>query len=248
MKILILAAGYGTRLYPLTKDKPKPLLTINTKPLLNHLIDKFRDIDSAQEIIVVTNAKFFGSFKDWAKENDDFPIPISILDDGTSTPETRLGSIGDICFALKETSINDDLVVLGGDNLFDYDLDKFFDFSKQRADKVTVGLFDIVDKQKASCFGVAAVDEDQNVVMFKEKPQHPESSLIAMCLYYLPKNTFSFIREYIAQGGKQDLAGDYIGWLCDQKRLCGFQFQGRWYDIGNVEAYHQAQKDFGVGV
>ncbi|MDP8266141.1 MAG: nucleotidyltransferase family protein [Candidatus Aceula meridiana] len=244
MKVLILAAGYGTRLYPLTKEKPKPLLPISEKPILNYLIEKFQDASLVSEIITVTNDKFYDIFNAWAKENKDFPVKLTVVSDGTKTPDDRLGSIGDIRFVVEKEKIEEDLLVIGGDNLFDYDLDDFLKFSGENSDKVTVGLYDIKEIAQASKFGVAAIGENKKVVSFYEKPAEPKTSLIAMCLYYFPKNTMALIDKYITEGGKQDRAGDYIGWLCGQDLLCGFQFEGKWYDIGSIEAYNEAQEEF----
>ena len=196
------------------------------------------------EIITVTNDKFYDYFNAWAKENESFPVKLTVVNDKTKTPDDRLGSIGDIRFVVEKERIEEDFLVIGGDNLFDYDLDDFLKFSSENSDKVTVGLYDIKEIAQASKFGVAAIDKNKNVISFDEKPAEPKTSLIAMCLYYLPKSTFALIDQYIAVGGKQDRAGDYIGWLCAQNRLCGFQFEGKWYDIGSIEAYNEAQQDF----
>lgn len=245
MKVLILAAGYGTRLYPLTKDKPKPLLEIAAgKPLINYLIEKVRTAQDLTEVYVVTNDKFYEKFSAWASDCGHFGIKITVVNDGTTTPENRLGSIGDIDFVVRTQNIQEDLLVIGGDNLFDFQTEKFFMLAKSQPQKVTLGVYDICHISEAKKFGVVAMGTDHIVTSFEEKPAQPKSSLIAMCFYYMPKATFPLIQQYVNSVGKLDLAGDYIRWLCEQKRLCGFQFLGSWYDIGSLEAYHQAQKDF----
>lgn len=245
MKVLILAAGYGTRLYPLTKDKPKPLLAIeDNKPLINYLIDNVQGAKDLNEIYVITNDKFYGKFQEWADAYKNAPEKITIVNDGTTTPEGRRGSIGDIEFTISKYKVDEDILVIGGDNLFDFKADKFFDFAFANTNKVTIGLYQIKDINEAKKFGVAAMDDKGAVTSFEEKPQNPKSNLIAMCFYYMPKDTLPLIGKYIQGGGKVDLAGDYIKWLCEQNRLCGFQFQGSWYDIGSLEAYHEAQADF----
>jgi len=245
MKVLILAAGYGTRLYPLTKDRPKPLLTIEPKkPLINYLVERVADLKGLTEIFVVSNDKFFGQFQQWAKSFSHLSASITIINDGTKTPEDRLGSIGDIDFTVRGRKVAEDILVIGGDNLFDFNIDKFFAFAITQKEKVTLGVFDIKHIDMAQKFGVVAMDKAQIVTHFEEKPAKPKSSLIAMCFYYMPKATLPLIQDYIAKGGKLDLAGDYIRWLCEQKRLCGFQFSGSWYDIGSLEAYHEAQEAF----
>ena len=245
MKVLILAAGYGTRLYPLTKDKPKPLLDIEEgKPLINYLVEKVYRAKGLSEIFVVTNDKFYEKFSLWAKSCTQFGVPITIINDGTTTPENRLGSIGDIDFVVRGQKVQEDLLVIGGDNLFDFKTDDFFALATKEAQKVTLGVYNIHHMEEAKKFGVVALNAEHIVTSFEEKPAQPRSSLIAMCFYYMPSATLSLIQKYIHEGGKLDLAGDYIRWLCEQKRLCGFQFSGSWYDIGSLEAYHQAQADF----
>lgn len=248
MKVLILAAGYGTRLYPLTKDRPKPLLPIEeNKPLINYLIENVRSAKGLNEIYVITNAKFYSKFNEWAVSYKNPPAKITVVNDGTTTPEGRRGSIGDIDFTIRTYNINEDILVIGGDNLFDFKTDKFFGFALTQQDKVSIGLYQIKDIDEAKKFGVAAMDAKGIVTSFEEKPAVPKSNLIAMCFYYMPQKTLSLIDQYIKSGGKVDLAGDYIRWLCEQKRLCGFQFQGSWYDIGSLEAYQEAQQDFTNG-
>jgi glucose-1-phosphate thymidylyltransferase len=244
MKALVLAAGYGTRLSALTKDTPKPLLEVQGKSLVNYLLDKIRDLESLDEVIVVTNNKFYDAFCDWAKRQDDFPSPIQVVNDGTNTPEDRLGSIGDIDFVLNHKRIDDDLIVLGGDNLFDYDLGAYIQYAQKRQDAVTIGLYDIADYEQAKLFGVVAVDDNQKVIRFEEKPAQPSSTLVAMCFYYLPRRTLPLVRKYLDEVQKSDTAGDYIRWLCAQNEVYGYTFTGTWYDIGSIESYKEAQEKF----
>jgi glucose-1-phosphate thymidylyltransferase len=193
---------------------------------------------------VITNDKFYGKFEAWARGYKKAPVKITVINDGTTTPEGRRGSIGDIDFTVKTQKISEDILVIGGDNLFNFQTGQFFDFAISQKDKVTIGLYQIKDVNEAKKFGVVAVDVNRAVTSFEEKPEQPKSNLIAMCFYYMPTDTLPLITQYIAEGGKVDLAGDYIKWLCEQKRLCGFQFKGSWYDIGSLEAYKEAQDDF----
>lgn len=245
MKALILAAGYGTRLYPLVTDTPKPLLPVADKPLINHIIEKLIGLLNLEELLVVSNEKFFANFVQWAdKTQKEFPVPIRIVNDGTTTPENRLGSVGDIDFSIRSLNISDDLFVLGGDNLFDYPLADFVAFASARKTAVSVGLYDIHNLKEATMYGVVELNATHKVVSFEEKPANPKSTLISMCCYYFPKTTLSYLGEYKKASGKMDKAGEYIHWLSQQKEVYGFKFFGKWYDIGSIESYKEAQEKF----
>ncbi len=244
MKGLILAAGYGTRLYPLTVDKPKPLLPLNERCLIDYLVDKlFNLFEPLEELLVVTNNKFYKNFIEWS-EKKELSFPLTIINDGTTSPEDRLGSVGDIHFVVKKSSMAGDLLVMGGDNLFDEGLEEFLKFCSDKKPHVTIGVYDIQNKEEAKRFGVVSIDKNNRVVDFQEKPDNPASSLIAMCLYYFPSETLGYLEEYLHISQKLDKAGDYIRWLAQHKGVYAFRFSGKWYDIGSKESYDQAQQDF----
>lgn len=244
MKVLILAAGYGTRLYPVIKDTPKPLLPIAGQPLINHTLKKLRTISGLKELLVVTNDKFHGHFQAWARSQKSFPAPVTILNDGTTSPENRLGSIGDIQFVLQRQSVQDDLLIVGGDNLFDFNLRDYLAFAKVKCPRVSIGLYDIRNIKEATQFGVVELGRGQKIISFEEKPPQPRSTLIAMCCYYLPEKSIPLIDQYIRQTRKTDKAGDYIQWLTKDHAVYGFTFQGKWFDIGSLEAYREADREF----
>ncbi len=246
MIALILAAGYGTRLYPVVRDTPKPLLPIADRTLIDFLMDKVKGLPDLSRVVVVTNEKFHGQFVEWAKGYASWAAPVEVVNDGTRTPEERLGSVGDIRFVIQQCGIDEDLLVLGGDNLFDYALDDFVAQARVSADQVTIGLYDIGDREAAKNFGVVELAEDTGRVMtFEEKPAAPRSTLIAMCSYYFPRASLDLIETYIQQTRNTDKAGDYIHWLTVYHGVCGVQFEGQWYDIGSVKALREAQKAFG---
>ncbi len=245
MKVLILAAGYGTRLYPIVKDTPKPLLKIHGTPLIDYLVEKVKDFKGLSEILVVTNNKFYADFCKWSKGFSGLQAKVTVVNDGTNTPDDRLGSIGDIEFVLEHQNIQEDLFVLGGDNLFDYRLDEFVVFSQTQSPNVSIGLYDIKQKDEATRFGVVELcPNSRKVLSFEEKPAQPRSTLIAMCSYYFPHASLGLLREYLDETQKADKAGDYIHWLVAKKEVYGFQFEGSWYDIGSVESLKEAQSKF----
>lgn len=243
MKALILAAGYATRLYPLTKDFPKPLLRVGNRAIIDYIIEKLERIEEIDEVIIITNDRFIPHFNDWSggiKSNK----KIKVLNDLTKTENDKRGAIGDISFAIEKEKLNDDILVIGGDNLFDWYLDDFVQFAKAKNSSI-IGAYDIKDKNAAKKYGVVKIDKENKIIDFKEKPDNPESSLVAMCLYYFPKEKLNFIKEYLlTKTDKKDATGFYIDWLSKKNTVYGFTFGGNWFDIGHHDFYAQAKKIF----
>ena len=242
MKVLILAGGYGTRLASVIKDTPKPLISVNNRPLIDYIILSLKNLSCLEEIVVVTNNKFSSHFQTWSLTHKD--CKIRVVNDGTNTPEERLGSVGDIDFVWKREKELSDWLIVGGDNLFDQDLKAYMDFSFLKSPAISIGVYDIHDKIAATKFGVIGLDQNNRVISFEEKPSVPKFSLITMCLYYFPKETIIYLSEYLSQSKALDAAGSYIQWLSQKKDVYGFQFNGKWYDIGSVESLNEAQKYF----
>ena len=244
MKALILAAGYATRLYPLTKEYPKPLLKVSHKPIIDYIIDKLEVIDDIDEIIVVTNRKFISLFKKWSQELRG-QKRITLIDDLTKDLHTRRGAIGDMNFAIDKRQIKDDLLVIGGDNLFDGNLNEFLFFAKDNKPNPVIAVYDIKDIHNAVKYGVVKLDRRNKVIDFKEKPKIPSSTFVAMCLYYFPKERLGLIKEYLnTKADKHDATGLYIDWLRKKVTVYGFIFSGRWYDIGDYKFYSEAREKF----
>ena len=242
MKVLILAAGYGTRLYPLTINLPKALISINEKPLLNIILDKVSSLEkefSIEKITVLTNNRFYQHFLDWRQE---YKFAVDIYNDGTNSPQDRLGAIGDINFFVTQNKIKDDLLILGADNIFDWGLDGFIRFSQNQRPYPTLCLVDIEDKKKAQNFGVVKLDEYSKVVDFKEKPQFPESTMVATCIYFFPRESLNFIAEYVRAFPHSDASGKYIEWLAKKAKVYGYPLKGLWLDIGHKEELEKAKK------
>ncbi len=246
MKAIILAAGYATRLFPLTRNIPKPLLHVTPdKTVIDFIVDDLVNSVSLDEIIVVTNDKFYSDFCNWASKMKS-GCPVSVLNDGTKNNNDRLGAIGDIIFALDKKKIDSDLIIIGGDNLFDRGFKKFFKFALSNRDSASLGLFDIGDKNEATHFGVVDVDSGNKVVSFEEKPKHPKSSLVATCLYYFPKATLGLLRQYVKDPSTiKDAPGNYMRWLMKKSIVYGFVLsRGHWYDIGHLDSYKEVVKQY----
>ena len=244
MKALILAAGYATRLYPLTKEYPKPLLDVGGRPIIDYIIDKLGKIEAVDEIIVITNNKFIGQFKNW-KIKLHSQKEISLVDDLTKSHSDRRGAIGDMDFAINNAGITEDLLVVGGDNLFEDDLNDFLSFTRLHRSYPVIGVYNIKSKTKAQNYGVIRLDQKNKIIDFQEKPDKPKSALVAMCLYYFSKERLGLVREYInTRRDKHDATGLYIDWLRKQMPVYGFIFNGYWYDIGHHQFYNEAREKF----
>jgi glucose-1-phosphate thymidylyltransferase len=244
MKALILAAGYGTRLYPLTKNQPKPLLKIGSKLMIEHIIDKINEVKEITDILIITNDKFYPNFVDWSKKFKQTEKNIAILNDKTKTNEERLGAVGDIYFAIKETKIDDDILVIGGDNLFEFSLKSFFDFSR-RNKRSAIAVRDLGQKQKlAKKFGVVEVDKNNKLISFEEKPETPKSTLASTCCYLFTKEDIQEFKKCLEENKKPDNTGDFIRYLSEKKPVYAFIFKERWFDIGSIEQLEEANKTY----
>lgn len=245
MKALILAAGYAVRLYPLTRQYPKPLLKISGSAIIDYILDKIECLDEIDEIIIVTNSKYFLLFKKWAAKKKTAK-KISLIDDLTSTPQNKRGAIGDMDFSINNSAkIKDDLLVIGGDNLFGGSLRGFLSFAKKIRNYPVIGIYDIEDLKQANKYGVVKLDKNNKVIDFKEKPKVPKSSLVAMCLYYLPKSKLKSVKEYLdSKNNRSDATGFYVDWLSRNYSVFGFVFKQQWYDIGDRVFLNKAKEKF----
>jgi len=244
MKALLLAAGYATRLYPLTLDKPKALLEVAGKPIIDYILDDIKRVREIDGVYVVTNHKFFANFTAWAAKKDK-AFNIKILDDGTFSNDDRLGAIGDIDFAIKKEGVKDGLLVVGADNIFDAELLDFIKFAGSKKNPNCVGLFDLADRKLAIQYGVVSVDDNSKVTDFQEKPKKPKSTLVSTCIYYFPSEKLGLFSKYLSgDGNSKDASGNYIKWLKDNDSVYGYVLGGRWFDIGDMQSYKKADMEF----
>ncbi|MBU1998357.1 MAG: nucleotidyltransferase family protein [Candidatus Omnitrophota bacterium] len=239
MKALILAAGYGTRLYPYVKNYPKPLLKVNNRPIVDYLLDKLKNVEGLSDISVVTNALYFGYFDKW-KEKSSLKSKIHIINDHTHSSKDKLGAIRDMNLVFKKEGLSEDYLVLGGDNFFEEPLTDFVKFARKRKPAVTVGLYDLKSKSEATHYGVVSVDRNNKVKEFLEKPARPKSSRIATCVYYFPRSKLKLVEKYLDSGKEFfDNIGAYIRWLVENDLVYGYIFKKLWVDIGRIETYRK---------
>lgn len=242
MKAIILAAGYATRLYPLTENMPKALLNVCRKPILEHLLDAFTGEKEIDEIHIVSNARFFQQLSDWAKNvQHQYPQKIVVWNDGTTSNDNRLGAIGDIMFVLEKANIDDDLFVAASDNLLSAPLgDYFSDFRHHGCDLLLVGKLD--DPEERKRYAILELDEMNRVIGLEEKPEQPKSDIAAYAEYIYARETLPLFKQYIKEGNNPDSPGHFPEWLYKRKEVRAFLYGGQCVDIGTVKMYNEIQE------
>ncbi|MDP7180722.1 MAG: nucleotidyltransferase family protein [Candidatus Woesearchaeota archaeon] len=239
MKCIILAAGYATRLYPLTLNKPKPLVEVAGKPMIEHILNRVEETKDIDKVFIVTNDKFYNHFNEWLN-NYSSNKEIKIINDHTKTNEDRLGAIGDIDFVINGENIKDDILVIAGDNLFEFNLNQLEDFFKEKKAS-TIALFDIVDKSKAAKkYGIIELDNNNKIVGLEEKPKNPKTSIISTACYIFSKEDIDELAKCIKENHQPDNLGDFIKYLSEKKDVFGLIFKEKWFDIGSHEELEEA--------
>jgi glucose-1-phosphate thymidylyltransferase len=243
MKAVILAGGFAKRMWPLTENQAKALLPVAGKPIINYILSKLEETEEISDIFVSTNAKFESQFRGWINgiatgKN------LKLVVETPKTEERKLGAIGGLKFLIESENLDDDLLVIAGDNLFEFDLRKFVSHCDGCRDPV-VAFYDIGDKEKIrNKFGVALLDKNNMVREFQEKPADPKSTLISTCIYLIPREDLKLIDEYLADDNNPDAPGFFIQWLNSRKPIRGFVFDEKWFDIGSFDLYDAAKKEF----
>lgn len=245
MKLLILAAGYATRLYPLTRDNPKPLLPIAGRPMIEHVLDRLLPAGPPGQVFVVTNAKFAGHFERWAARYcvGKPALDLTVVNDGTSNETNRLGAIGDLHFVLTHEAVDDDLMVVAGDNLFSEPLDDFGRYCRETRRPV-LALYDVGDLELIKKYNAIDLDAEGRVTHFEEKPASPHSTLTGIALYFYPREVLPLIHQYMAEGNNPDQPGRLIEWLYPRVPVLTWRVPGHWYDIGSFAQLEEADRIF----
>lgn len=245
MKLIVLGAGYATRLYPLTLNQPKPLLPVAGKPMMEHVLDNLMPIDEIDEIFVVTNAKFADHFQKWADayKTGNKTRPIRIVNDRSTDDSNKLGAIGDMKLVISSADVADDIIVVGGDNLFSQSLAAFGDFCCERKAPV-LGVYDVGNLEEIKKYNAIEIDAEDRITFFEEKPAQPKSTLTGIALYYYPSNSLPLIDQYIAEGNNPDQPGRLVQWMYTRTAFYVWRVPGIWFDVGAKETLEEANRIF----
>lgn len=241
MKCLILAAGYATRLYPLTENFPKPLLEVKGKTILDWLLDDIDESEKINEYVIISNNKFVKHFEKWAKEKE-LSAPVTVLNDGSNDNDSRLGAVADIKFAIDSLNIDDDILVIAGDNVLDFSLCRFIEyFESKKAPCVMRYYEDRLEKLRKT--GVASIEDDV-IVKMEEKPAEPKSNWCIPPFYAYPKETIPQIEQGIKDGCKTDAPGSFVTYLAEKQKVYAMEMPGKRYDIGDIKSYEEVNESY----
>ena len=245
MDVIILAAGYATRLYPLTLDRAKPLLEVAGKPMIEWVLDNLANVPGLGTIYIVTNDKFANDFQTWTDryQHRQSELKFKVINDGSKSDDDKLGAIGDINFVIiRESLSKSDLLIVAGDNLFSESLAGFVEYANKT--EATVAVYDVGDLEKIKKYGNITIDSHGVITHFEEKPKKPQSTLAAIALYYYSCEIISLVTTYLAAGNNPDQPGRFVQWLYTRKPVKTFQIKGKWLDIGSKETLEEANGIF----
>lgn len=241
MKCILLCAGYATRLYPLTENFPKALLEIHEgKPLLNYTIDEINQLEEIDEIFLVTNERFYQYFQEWVEKLNN-KKPIIVINDHTTSNDDRLGAIGDIQYTINMKNISDDIMIILGDNLFDFHLRQIMDFYYKKKSPVVGGQYES-DQNLLTRLGVIESDENGRIIGFEEKPHIPKGNIKSLGIYLYPQYIVSVLKQYLEEGNKPDAPGYFLNYLYQREPVYVFSFEGNWFDVGTHEALQEVRE------
>ena len=238
MQCVLLAAGYATRLYPLTENMPKALLKLGEKTILDMVVDKIEEVESVENIYIVTNEKFFTHFSMWSG-NRKSSKKIKVINDHTTSNDNRLGAIGDLKYVIDLESIDDEILVMASDNIFDFSLNDFADMYREKKSDM-ICAHTIENKNDLHSMGVVELDENGKVLSFEEKPENPKSDLGVPPFYLYKKETLPLIDTYLKEGNNPDAPGHFIPWLINKNDVYAYVFDAVRIDIGTPESYYDA--------
>ncbi|MBD3309808.1 NTP transferase domain-containing protein [Candidatus Woesearchaeota archaeon] len=242
MKAIILAGGFAKRLWPLTKDKPKHLLKVADRYIIDYCMEKISEVPQIDEVILSTNARFAPNFREWMEglENNK---KLTLLEEPALEEGQKFGSIGALKWLLEKTGLDDDVLIYGADNIFEFSLNDLIKVFNQKKASV-LGIYDIRSLEEAKKFGCVEVDENDRIIDFLEKPPEPKTTIVSTAVYLFKREDIGLIRRYVEEGHDPDKMGNFVDWLRKEKDVYAFIFGGRWFDIGSFELLEEADKYF----
>lgn len=240
MKAIVLAGGYAKRLWPLTKERAKPLVDINGRPIISYILDKLEKSKHIKEIIISTNAKFEEDFKKWLSTQR-FRKPVKIVVENSNHEGEKLGAVGGLDFVLGNQNIRDYVLVIGGDNLTSVDIDKMIGDCKKKK-RTVVAVYDLKKLDDVKKFAEVVYDKNRKIVEFIEKPENPKRTVIATCCYIFPRGVQKKIKEYILDGNNKDAPGFFLEWLSKREDVFAYVFDEYWFDIGDHTTLEKARE------
>ena len=243
MKNIVIAAGYATRLGELTKNFPKPLLKIGENTILGRMLDDIDQIPEIDEHIIITNHKFAPIFEEWASDNF-YSKPITIIDDGTETNDTRLGAVCDLLFAMEQLDINDDMLVVAADNLLFFSFSEFVEFAKEKGTSCIM-CHEQPSIEKLQRTGVVEVDENMRVLGMEEKPQQPKSYWAVPPFYIYLKGDLELVRHSVENGCGKDAPGNLAHYMVEHTIMHAWPMSAGRFDIGSLDTYYEAVEKYG---
>ncbi len=248
MKCLILAAGYATRLYPLTENFPKPLLTVKDqqhnieKTILDWLVDDLAASERIDEFVIISNHRYWQHFEDWKEKKErDTGIRVTVLDDGTDSNDNRLGAVKDIEFAIEKLDIQDDILVVAGDNVLDFSLTSLLDYEQEKRTSCIMRYYEASVEKLRKC-GVVLCNKDDLILDMEEKPAEPKSHWCCPPFYYYTKADTGLVKKGIEDGCGTDAPGSFMAWLCGHTPVHAMKMPGKRYDIGDIKSYEEVQQ------
>ena len=244
MIAILLAAGYATRLYPLTKDKPKSLLPLGDRLIIDHIMDSIDSIEDITSVVLITNDRFADQFEEWASSLDrEGKAPLTIVNDGSTNDSNKLGAIGDLKYTIDKLSIDDDVCILAGDNIFTYDIREMYRFFKEK-DAPTLVAISVPDREQLTHLAVAVLGDDGRILDMEEKPAEPKSEWGIYATYFYGRDILPMIDTYLDEGNSPDAPGNFPAWLYKRMPVYAYKGDGECIDIGTLENYEKTCREY----
>ncbi|MDG6224143.1 MAG: nucleotidyltransferase family protein [Candidatus Thermoplasmatota archaeon] len=241
MDVIVLAGGFAKRMWPLTKDMPKQLLPVAGRPMLDHTIRPILAMRELERLFVSTNERFSGQFREFLDGYGDERIELFV--EPSHGEEQKLGAIGGLGYLIRERGLSRDTMIVGGDNLFEFTPSEPLEFFRSR-NKDIVAVYDVGSLDRAKLYGIVDVDREGVIVDLLEKPDNPPSTLAATAFYMFKAETIGLVNPYLKGGGKRDALGHFISYLVREKEVLAWSFSGKWFDVGSLEVYREADEYF----